>query len=469
MEFSIEKIPKSGAEGIKMKFRRHMVITISVAAILVCFFMEATRWPKDMPLVDHHRVITISRLQWRPQGRQCTRASSISAAAPKSGTSRHFQSGRRPSEVVNIIDPGVPAFGPNVAGPITVPCAPTERSGTVIQAFPAYGHMTTVSSSPRAQPVPHLSNYPVGATAGLGHFVSGEDAGSFRIFDFHVQANDGGRSSISNTTALSWSKLLTGLTPHNDFMSISYAPAGSGTGTSCFTVTLPRPVPAYSTMALRRGSRSSCGTPYYNEAPSGGFAASTDAGADDGFSEQDLGSLYRVRVPVYGAVRCLHGRVLFQVSRTFSETRQTPVPFARRGFRDTFGFQSSDPAAWTFVNFDSTADCRPIIFHFPQRRERPAVTHENVFHCSRSPDVADNPGTGDNHKYIGFHDHRIQGRRPNLGSSLGYGTVRDQLRRTACGHPREAYLNCHICGDGRQSALATGWTSARTSGGDTDK
>jgi hypothetical protein len=270
--------------------------------------------------------------------------------------------GTKNAQLTNIIVQGSPAFGPNVPGSILYPVPPTAlgTDNPNISGIWSYddGFIEPTGTSGTVASV----NYPSGALAGLGKFVAGEDSGSFRIFDFHVQANDAGSGSMSNTTALNWSKLLSGLTPGTtDFMlHFICAQPASGTGTSCFPA-LPCPGPTACTYpgptgtVVNGGEQAAAttvaGATYYNESASGGFAASTDAGAANDFDNRVWAPYIEFGFQSTALFDVFYGVSAFQASRTFSETRSTIVPFARRGFRDTFGFQSSDPAVWSVGNF----------------------------------------------------------------------------------------------------------------------
>ena len=271
--------------------------------------------------------------------------------------------GTKSAELVNIINPGVPAFGPNVSGPILYPVPPTAL-GTDNPSISGIWSYDDGFIEPTGTGSTTLSaNYPVGATNGLGHFTAGEDSGSFRIFDFHVQANDGGIGPMSSTTALSWSKLITGLTPGStDYLIHFICADGSTTGTSCFPAQ-PCPGPVACTYTSSAGAVNGgvqdpativAGSPYYNEVASRGFAAFPDAGAVNDFQNRVWAPYIEIGFQSTALFDVFYGVSAFQVSRTFAETRPTIVPFARRGFKDTFGFQTGDSATWTAVNFDST-------------------------------------------------------------------------------------------------------------------
>ncbi len=299
--------------------------------------------------------------------------------------------GTKGAEVQTIIDPGTPAFGPNVSGNILYPVPPTAlgTDNPSISGIWSYddGFIEPTGTTATAP----AANYPTGAIAGLGHFVAGENGGSFRIFDFHVQANDGGSGSISNTTALSWSKLLTGLTPGStDFMlHFICAQPAAGTGTSCFPG-LPCPGPTACTYLNNVGvgvaggvqdpATVEAGTVYYNEAPSGGFAATIVGGDSQDFQNRVWAPYIEFGFQSTALFDIFTGISWFPVSRTFSETRQVLVPFARRGFRDTFGFQSSDPANWSVTNFWSVlGEAGQSYFIFPNNGSTEPVPSRTFF------------------------------------------------------------------------------------------
>ena len=261
--------------------------------------------------------------------------------------------GTKDSQLTNIIIPGAPAFGQqNVNGPILYPPAPTGTSGTAPDSSGIWAYDDGfIEPTGGAGATPAL--YPSGASSGLGHFASGEDVGSFRIFDFHVQANDAGAFTIQSTTALSWSKLLTGLAP---------------TSTNLLNL-----IPGL-------GSEPAPGTPYYTEQLSAGFAASTDAGVATDFQARIWGPYIEFGFQSNALFDVFYALSVFQVSKTFSETRQTLVPFARRGYRDTYAFSSSDTAAWTFVNFDSTGGATDqTYFIYPNEGSGKAIPTRTFF------------------------------------------------------------------------------------------
>ena len=348
-----------------MKSREHIVIAAGLVVILSCFgsaeTVSAQAYAPGGPPPGYY---------YQPPSMAPTGPSMYPGVFYISGGAkvRDLQSlsiGTKNAELINIIVPGVPAFGPNVAGPIVYPVPPTAlgTDNPSISGIWSYDdgfiEPTGTASAVLAQ------NYPVGASNGLGKFQAGEDAGEFRIFDFHTQTNDGGIGPISSTKALSWSKLITGLTPGSTDYLIHFicAQPAAGTGTSCFPA-LPCPGPVACTYTSSAGDIDGgvqapntivAGTAYYNEAPSRGFAAFTDAGVATDFQNRVWAPYIEFGFQSTALFDVFMGVSAFQVSRTFTESRQTIAPFARRGFRDTFGFSSSDPAVWTFVNFDSAA------------------------------------------------------------------------------------------------------------------
>ena len=228
-------------------------------------------------------------------------------------------------DLLTIIDPGSPAFGGNIDGPLLYPPTPTGTSGTAPSTSGIWAYDDGfIEPTGGAGTTPVL--YPSGVTAGLGHFIDGADTGSFQIFDFRVQANDGGSSSFSNTTALSWSKLLSGVAP-----------------TSTNQLNL---IPGL-------GAEPAPGTPYFTEVASRGFAVTTEEGAGKDFQTRVWGPYIEFGFQSTALFDVFTGLSVFQTSQTFSDSRQTFVSFARRGYRDNFAFESSDPAAWTPLNFYS--------------------------------------------------------------------------------------------------------------------
>lgn len=346
-----------------MKSREHIVIAAGLVVILSCFGSAETvsaqgYAPGGPPPGYYYQPPSMA-----PTGPSMYPGVFYIGGGAKVRDLQTLSIGTKSTELINIIAPGVPAFGPNVAGPILYPVPPTADGRNLPSVSGIWSYDDGFIEPTGTASTTLSANYPVGATNGLGHFVAGEDAGSFRIFDFHVQTNDGGTGAISNTTALSWSKLISGLTPSSTDFMIHFicAQPSAGTGTSCFPA-LPCPGPvtcSYTSSAgavnggVQTAATTVAGSPYYNEAASGGFAASTDAGVATDFQNRVWGPYVEFGFQSSALFDVFMGLSAFQVSRTFSETRQTIVPFARRGFRDTFGFQSSDTAVWSAVNFYS--------------------------------------------------------------------------------------------------------------------
>jgi|GEM_PF-6664590 len=360
-----------------MKSREHIVIAAGLVVILSCFGsaepVSAQGYaPGGPPPGYYYQPPSMA-----PTGPSMYPGVFYIGGGAKVRDLQSFSIGTKGAELVNIIAPGVPAFGPNVAGPILYPVPPTAdgRDLPSVSGIWSYDdgfiEPTGTGSSVLSQ------NYPVGASNGLGKFQAGEDAGSFRIFDFHTQANDGGTGPISNTTALTWSKLITGLTPGSTDFLIHFvcSQPAAGTGTSCFPGLAACPGTVACTYTNSTGTVNGgeqdptiivAGSAYYNEAASRGFAVSTDTGTATDFQNRIWAPYIEFGFQSSALFDVFFGVSAFQASQTFVDNRQTLVSFARRGFRDTFGFSSSDPAAWTFVNFYSVSGAdNQAYFIFP--------------------------------------------------------------------------------------------------------
>jgi hypothetical protein len=318
--------PETSPEGVEMNIRYHMILTVCITAVFVCLSIGSKAIgqayaPGGPPLGYYYQPPSMA-----PTGPSMYPGVFYIGGGAKVRDLQTLSIGTKNAELTNIIVPGSPAFGQqNVGGPVLYPPTPTGTSGTApdTSGIWAYddGYIEPTGGGSATAVL-----YPSGASPSLGHASGGADVGSFQIFDFRVQANDAGSGSMLNTTSLTWSKMLTGLAP---------------TTTNGLNVFL--------------GAEPAPGTPYYTEQPSGGFAVSTDAGAVTDFQNRVWAPYIEFGFQSTALFDVFYGVSFFQVSRTFTETRQTVAQFARRAYRDTYAFYSSDTAPWTILNFDSTA------------------------------------------------------------------------------------------------------------------
>lgn len=288
----------------------------------------------------------------------------------------------KPVDVMHIHTYGSPAFGPNENGVVQYPLLPTGNGADNpnISGVWTYddGFFEPTgdgyNSDPTLDPPGAAILYPSGASRGLGHFVDCAAVGSFRIYDATLQANDGGASTYSMTSGLSWSKLLTGVTSDSKKYLTDLFPAGSPAGFG--------PV---------------AGAPYFDEQASLGFATLLDS--------NNASRSVALWIPYIEAgyrysnfFDFFWGFSYFNIDESYSVNGPSLAGVARRGYKDSYVFTSSNTADFTYRNlysegFPDGEDRTQSYLIYPNGTDVQQQLPQRVFYFSRdvnSPSTAVN-------------------------------------------------------------------------------
>ncbi len=221
-------------------------------------------------------------------------------------------------------DPGVPPFGPNVAGPF--------GTGTGVKGYPAnpnvqdpdpnvsgiwlYNNGFISAAAPTSSyGVSSNLDFPQGAGVMLGRFVNekgseASDVGSFQINDTYLQVdNPGGK--VSQTARVTWSRLIDGAYP-----------------------------------------------PGSNEVPSL-LLQGQDGAFDRTFAQKGWTPVFEIGFQSGGYFDVYYGFSVFDLNCSMSAVQNIQADVGVRGFNDTFSFYSNLPNNWRLRDFNSASSLMP--------------------------------------------------------------------------------------------------------------
>jgi hypothetical protein len=176
--------------------------------------------------------------------------------------------------------------------------------------------------------------YPAGDPR-LGRFLDPVNVGTWRIVDYTLQTDTGGEGVISGATSLSWTRVMTGFVP--DGMGFIDDVAGATelrTGTNLLVNDGP-----------------DVGQAYPWEQASFGFAGTTDDLEEHSFDDLLWGPVVEFGYQYTNFFDLVLGVAGFNSGTTYGRTTRKSIPLARRAYRDTFAFESTDPAAWPATTY----------------------------------------------------------------------------------------------------------------------
>ncbi|MEW6351886.1 MAG: hypothetical protein AB1646_22785 [Thermodesulfobacteriota bacterium] len=237
----------------------------------------------------------------------------------------------RTLELINIAQPGIPAFGPSADGSFVYPDVPAGTAAADPNLSGIWLYDDGFIEPTGTIGVTTLVPYP-GYGSGLGRVTDAGgtvaiDNGTWWVTDRSLQFNADPTIPTSRVNAVTWSKLLTGLTSSSENFVFPVAPPGS---------------------ALTVGPH--FGTPYgvtgvWAEVPSRGFQALVTPGLESRTTNKILTPFFEAGYQMGNFVDLFVGFSWFELGETFGRIRPTAVHTARRGYRDTFPFQSTDTTA----------------------------------------------------------------------------------------------------------------------------
>ncbi len=236
----------------------------------------------------------------------------------------------RSLELINIAQAGQPAFGPATDGGVAYPDVPAGTAAAdpnlsgiwlyddgFIEPF-ATGSVGTSAIYP-------TYGSALGRVTDAGGTVA-TDNGTWFVSDRALQFNGDPSGNIDLNNAVTWSRLLTGLTPASE-NNLLFIAGGAG----------PLTVgPHY-------------GTPYgvpgvWAEVPSRGFQAIVTPELETQTTNKILTPFFEMGYQMANYVDLFVGFSWFELGETFGRMRPTAVHTARRGYRDTFPLQITEPA-----------------------------------------------------------------------------------------------------------------------------
>ncbi len=262
----------------------------------------------------------------------------------------------RDTQLINIAQPGVPAYGPGVDDILNYPVPPTY-----IASDPPSASGIWLYDDGFLEPTPFITQAPAGSSfffpvghQGLGRVGIGvpNDFGTWMVADVREQADDGAPGNMDATQHFRFTKVLDGITP-NTYAFILAQPGAAGT-----TLALG---PAAGTLYRVPG--------VWAEVPSRGFAAVVASGLDRIETHKTLVPYVEAGFQVANYFDLFGGFSWIPISESFGRSVPATVFAARRAYRDTFPFHSDStatPTPWPANPLFWSGSTDPTLATFPQ-------------------------------------------------------------------------------------------------------
>ncbi|MEW6351885.1 MAG: hypothetical protein AB1646_22780 [Thermodesulfobacteriota bacterium] len=312
--------PESDKRSRKAPGRRRSVLAILVIGVLTALMCDAAIGQQP-PFMQPPYYLP-------PQRPAMSRGLFYMNAGVKYRNIQEVSFKSRDTQIINIAQPGVPAFGPGVDELLNYPVPPTS-----IASDPPSISGIWLYDDGFLEPTPFITQAPAPqfffpfGHQGLGRVGVGrpDDAGTWMVTDLRAQADDGAAGNMAATQHFRFTKVLDGLTP-NTYAFILAQPGAAGT-----------------TLALGPAA----GTPYgvagvWAEVPSRGFAAVVASGLDKVGTLKTVVPYVEAGLQVTNYFDLFGGFSWIPISKDYGRTVPATVFAARRAYRDTFPFHS-DP------------------------------------------------------------------------------------------------------------------------------